>query len=589
MPEDEVDSLSRFGMANIAREQAWMHWLHAGIVCLVTLVVEHLLWTAKESFLERRFRWLRAMPAPRSTSILVLNVPPQYCSDGELRAFFSRMFPPEVIHKVHVVRKTETLLYWVRTWHSFEKAQEEARFSWEKQGQRPRHYVFGLGEVDSIDYYEGCKGEALGKIRSERQRLREAATSPPDGPDLSVYAANAFVTFTSRREADIALQLQYTADSRYMVTTIPPEPSDVRWSDLRADPRAKRYKERVGYLYVLGLYMAFMPICIGASSLMNVDALRTHSPAVNHMMDRFPFLSKVVKGLGGSVALSLFMSFLPTLLVLIFDNFFLLKADAWVQKRLQVWYFWFMVIFILFVTTIGSSLFLAFEEILKQPFHIFGLMADNMPQATHFYLNFMTCEWVSHSLNLTRYINLAKYILLRAVCDEWRARELSEPEDQDYYGIGSRSARWTLNLIIGLVFSSLSPLIMPVTFVNFFLCRLIYGYLIVFAEVRKPDLGGQFFVNQLHHLQIGVLVYLMLMIGVLYRRGATRGPMWVAVGALAYAVYVFRGLVFIMQWERLPFEAVVEDETFKKRLTTVDSYVQPELVDPPDEELAEAK
>eukprot|EP00415_Alexandrium_ostenfeldii_P004525 UN4525 len=212
-------------------------------------------------------------------------------------------------------------------------------------------------------------------------------------------------------------------------------------------------------------------------------------------------------------------------------------------------------------------------------------MADSMPQATHFYLNFMTLEWVIHSMNLTRYINLAKYIVLRAVCDEWRARELSEPEDQDYYGFGSRSARWTLNLIIALVFCSLSPLIMLVSLVNFFLCRLIYGYLIVFAEVRKPDLGGQFFVRQLHHLQMGVLIYLTLMIGVLYRRASTKGPMFVAIGAFAYAVYVFRRLILILQWEKLPFEAVVEDPTFKKRLTTCSSYMQPELVDPPDEVL----
>jgi len=551
----------------------------------VTLVVEHLIWTAKESFLERRFRWLRAMPAPRSTSVLVHNIPARYCSDGELKAFFCRMFPPEVVHEVYVVRKTETLLYWVNHWRSLDKARKEADFYLERQGHRQRHRVFGVGEVDSIDYYEQGKTTAMEMIRSERQRMRDAEQSPPAGPDHSVFTGNAFVSFTSRREADIAQQLQYTADARYMVCAIPPDPADVRWADLRADPTTKRHRERIGYLYVIGLYVSFMPLTVAISSLINIEALRKHSPAVDHMVTSLPFMAKVVEGLGGSLALSLFMSFLPTLLVLIFDNFFMLKADAWVQKQLQIWYFWFMIIFILLVTTIGSSVIIAFKDIIERPFEIFGLMADSMPQATHFYLNFMTLEWVIHSMNLTRYINLAKYIVLRAVCDEWRARELSEPEDQDYYGFGSRSARWTLNLIIALVFCSLSPLIMLVSLVNFFLCRLIYGYLIVFAEVRKPDLGGQFFVRQLHHLQMGVLIYLTLMIGVLYRRASTKGPMFVAIGAFAYAVYVFRRLILILQWEKLPFEAVVEDPTFKKRLTTCSSYMQPELVDPPDEVL----
>merc|ERR1719188_1040262 len=140
-----------------------------------------------------------------------------------------------------------------------------------------------------------------------------------------------------------------------------------------------------------------------------------------------------------------------------------------------------------------------------------------MPSSTHFYMNFMMLQWVTHAMNLTRYVNLFKYLALVPIVGQTKAKEMSEPEDQDYYGIGSRSARWSLNLLIGLVFSSLSPLICLFTLVNFALCRLVYGYLIVYAEERKPDLGGVFFMQQLNHLMKGLVIYAALMVGVILR------------------------------------------------------------------------
>merc|ERR1719198_1812375 len=108
-------------------------------------------------------------------------------------------------------------------------------------------------------------------------------------------------------------------------------------------------------------------------------------------------------------------------------------------------------------------------------------------------------------MNLTRYINWAKFKALCVVCEEERAKELSEPEDQDYYGMGARSARFTLNLVIALVYCSLCPLITVVTGINFLITKLIFGYLLVFAEGKKPDLGGVFWVTSLTQVMKGLL------------------------------------------------------------------------------------
>merc|ERR1719329_1149503 len=98
---------------------------------------------------------------------------------------------------------------------------------------------------------------------------------------------------------------------------------------------------------------------------------------------------------------------------------------------------------------------------------------------------------------LLRYVQWGKFkmfeTLNRHEPEEARgkiAHDLAEPEDQDYYGMGSRSARFTIMLVIAIVFCTLSPLMTVLALINSGLCRLFYGYLFNYAETVKSDLGG---------------------------------------------------------------------------------------------------
>eukprot|EP00440_Ansanella_granifera_P041143 gb/GFBE01044616.1/.p1 GENE.gb/GFBE01044616.1/~~gb/GFBE01044616.1/.p1 ORF type:complete len:742 (+),score=154.37 gb/GFBE01044616.1/:1-2226(+) len=552
---EEVDDLSRISMSNV-QDGSWLFWVHAVIVWLVVHAVEAMILNAQERFLKRRYSWLKSMPPPRSTTILVENIPDDLCSDDKLRDFFSRMFKPEDVKDVHVVRLTENL----QSLNAKVEQAEKARMEAEKAKSKP----------EVLERLEEEVVRARRQVQSERARLRTAT-------EESSHSSAAFVTFAQRQTAEIALRLQYFPDAGECVASIPPQSSDIRWGDLRTGPMAQAAEERIGFACVAGLYLAFTPFVIGVSSVTNLHHLQELSPLVRKMVTAMPQLSSIIEGVLASLALTTFLSFLPTFMMLIFDKFYVLKADMWAQAKLQIWYFWFQIVFILLVTAIGSSFLAALEQILQRPMSTFSLLADSLPGVSHFYLNFMVMQWVTHALNLTRYINLIKFLMLRMVYDSRQAKELSEPEDQDYYGIGSRSARWTVNLVIGLVFSSICPLISLLVCVNFLLCRLIYGYLIVFAEVPKVDLGGVFFVRKLIHVQHGLVIYLVLMVGVLYKRSDTNGPAILAGSAFLWLLR--KRLKFDdLQWENLPFSEIVsEDQKFRKVEADACRYIEPEL------------
>jgi len=149
--------------------------------------------------------------------------------------------------------------------------------------------------------------------------------------------------------------------------------------------------------------------------------------------------------------------------------------------------------------------------------------------------------------------------------------------------MGSRSARFAINLCIGIVYGTLSPPINLLCWVNFWVCRIVYGYLCPFAETKKADLGGAFFHSQLKHLFTGNIIYCVLMIGVLARRGADWGPCAVAAPTLGYVIWSMNRFEKKFSWEYLSFKKATESKASGKSEGT---YDQPELVEDLTAELA---
>jgi len=273
------------------------------------------------------------------------------------------------------------------------------------------------------------------------------------------------------------------------------------------------------------------------------------------------------------------MSFLPTFLMLIFYNCFSLKSSVEAQHMCQKYYFVFLVIFVLLITSVGASLISTMDEIIHSPLLIFSILASNMPTASHYYLSWTATQCTTHAMDLTRYMNWLKYVMHKfSSGDSHYAKEMSEPEDQDFYGIGARSARFSLIMCTCLAFSTLSPLIVILGFMNFALARVIFGYLLAFSEVPKPVIGGHFFATQLKHTQVGLFIYVILMSGVLAQRAPNTYPSMVAFSAFVPLIWSSMKFERRFRWEALPAEHC-RDSDVKHEANPCD-YVQPELCEP---------
>jgi hypothetical protein len=537
-----------------------LFWLEAFLVWAVVLVVQACVVRAQERFMVRRANWLKAQAKPRATTLLVSNIPPRYRSDAKLKEYFERLFPNGVVERVYVAKHVDRLMELTSELEHAKQQHHEALYEWKQYNFEPnrqpliplylRNPLEGAATVGAVDFFRKLMSDLEEQISDERKR----AVS-----DNSAFGSEGFVTFCSRRDSEMTLRLNLENSTEFFTMDYPPDPSDVRYSDLLEDPGTRRAKHVLGYVLIALLFISFFPVISGLAFILNLENIRNIG-VIQYILVHLPLVQSLLEGVFATLALSLFMGFLPTILRAIISSCFSLKAEALSQYYLQQWYFWFQVVFVLLITAVGSSILQRVSDLTEHPAEVFNILAQNLPYTTRFYIDFTVLQWATNMLNITRYVNLCKFMGLRAVCEEDRAKELAEPEDEDYHGIGSRSARLTLILVVGLVFCTLCPVILIATFCFFFVCRFVYTYLMVFAETEKVDLGGYFWCLQLHHVQLCMPIYIFTMAGVLFHKAAHNGPGIVALSSLLYLGYSYVYQFNALNWENLSFADVAEME-----------------------------
>jgi hypothetical protein len=561
----------------------WIWYFQAFWTWIVVVAVQRTIYRyQKEVFLPLRERWLDRDPEPHCSSLLVEGIPDEYCTDETFKDYMSTIF--DVKDEYGRLKQAVVKDAFVIKDFSF-RARNPSAYElhntlnqWKALDQSIHEQEYAL-ENEKKDLKAGTSvADAEAKLQSDRAKLEDLvkeiiglqkqvkadaayrAVRPNGEPDTSeqganqyhLYTSNGIVTFTDRRWQNMCQDLMVSESFDEWQFEEAPTQHDINYDALMVGDKRKGVFLFIGYCLLAALFFVYMPVVLWLNDA--CDAL-VAIPWITNIIEATGMMD-TVDGVLATAGLTIMTSFLPSFIMWIFAGFFALSSDGAAQFKLQKWYFWFQIVFVLLISAIGTNLTAFFQTLAEDPFGIFSLLADSLPATTHFFLNFVIMQPFTHAMNLTRYMPLIKYMVFKAVCSEERARELSEPEDQDYYGMGSRSARFSLMLVIGLTFGTICPLMNVVVFFNFFACRVIYGYLIPYAETKKNDLGGVHWAFQLHHIMLGSLIYNILMVGMLLQRAESHAPGFIAGTSFLFWFISFRNFNIQLQWERIPFNRV---------------------------------
>lgn len=547
-----MDWLSRLDVGAYPKED-WILWVHAVCVWLVVAVACWQITYAHESFVQRRYEWLANIPRPRATTVMVTNIPVMYRSDQALKDYFSSLFPESCVERSYVVRKTTRLPRLVQQL-------EDARYWTKVVHQQLQHDDAIVKEEDTAEY-DRCKlrSESLVKVVKREQELIEAAV---DRGDLKVCSSSGFVTFNSELTQRQALREQVTREASEFIMLAPPEPEDVLYENLAEDELNASSWGLVGFLSLMAVFVFWVPIVVIISGWITLSSIQGQVPVLSRVIQNYPVLEQLLSGLLATAALKLFMSFLPTILYSIIESTFHLKSGAQCQLKLQQWNTAFLLLFVVMVTSLGRGLTITAVIIAREPAKVISLLASSLPSASHFYFSYVILGWIAMPAETLRLANLTKFLWFTRVSSfsEEEAKQYSEPEHAPSFGMGARMSMLMLMSSTTFLFASCSPLILVFTMVYFLLAQVVYGYLLIFGESKKPDLGGLFWLQALQILFIVLFFYVLLMVGVLRllsKNSTWLGPPLMAAAAVTLLYGAWRRMQNL-EFYTLPLEEVVK-------------------------------
>mmetsp|Transcript_46100 Transcript_46100/g.107829 ORF Transcript_46100/g.107829 Transcript_46100/m.107829 type:complete len:830 (+) Transcript_46100:108-2597(+) len=571
--QNNLDMLSMF---DIGRDPLpdWMLWVHAAMVWFVVCVSAWTIACAQEHFTERRYQWLKEIPFPRAKTVLVRNIPSRYRSDSALKQYFVNLFSEDVIERAYVVRHTGRLYQQVSALKQARLDLLHAKQHWEEVGRPAQN------ESETLRLARCEKREKL--LAQEVSQAQERLAQGVSRGDPTVCSSTGFVTFTNELSKRLASREQYTRDVTDFHMSTAPDPHDLIYANLAEEEMNSAGWNWAGIAAIWGVFTLWVPFVVLISSWTTFGALQDMLPTLKEMVQRHMWLDKLLTGVFATIALKVFLAFLPTAMYIIIRTVMSVKSHTEVQIKMQKWYGLFLVTFVLLVTTLSRGVTLTMVSIAQKPGRIFRILADFLPSASHFYFNYTVLGWIVPFTELVRNANFWKFHTFKLFfsMSEKEAKEYSEPEDPASYGFGARMASSLLISAITFAFCSCSPLILVFSFISLSLSQASYTYLVVHAESKKPDTGGVLWIHSINHLFMVITMYILLMTGVLQMlssSGKWAGPPLVAL-ASSVALYAAKHRVDSLAFDVLPLEEVVRttQELSKKAKHEQGQYLQPE-------------
>jgi len=543
-----------------------LHWVYTLIVWAVVLLVTGFAHLSMARFVPRRMEWLRRRPLLQARTIWVENIPPEFRSDKKLKECVEQILPNAGVTSSYICQSTTQLQAMVAARREAREKLDIVQRDWDRKPHAKlmvRESILGA-KVEAIPYWTRQLEVLELQIDMERDKMQRAK-----GTVGGLNTSTGFVTLSDRRWAQVLLCLdRHLGGPELWRLDSAPDPNDVHWRDAALEGDSSRGVKKGRTILCVALVAClcwvYMPLLVGVTNLARL---------VDFWKFGLARLQPFWAGLAPSAGLQLMMCMLPTFLSLIFDYCLRLKSTAWTQHTMQVWYYWMQLLFVLVVTTLSQNVKQISATMVQQPSAIFSVVSETLPFAARFYINYLVLQWMSHSMGLTRYFSLFKFKAACSLFDEKEAKVRAEPEDQDFSGIGSRSARSTVSLTVAIIFGTLCPFINLVAFIDFAICRVVYGYLLCFAETKKTDLGGVYWVTMLEHLFVACMIYSVLMTMVLATQAASLGPAVVAAPSLVW-VLMSKAKFTRYRWRVLPLLELTERED-----TCMEDagYLQPEL------------
>ncbi|XP_024964106.1 CSC1-like protein At4g02900 [Cynara cardunculus var. scolymus] len=429
-------------------------------------------------------------------------------------------------------------------------------------------------KIDAIKYYT----DEIDKLSTEEVEERERVIGDP-----KAVVPAAFVSFRSRWGAAVCAQTQQTRNPTRWLTDWAPEPRDVYWDNL-AIPFVELNVRRLlmaGALF--GLTFCFIvPIAL-VQTLANIESIEKVVPFLKPLINKRSIKS-VIQGFLPGIVLKLFLIILPMILMAMskIEGFTALSA---LEARSAGKFHLFLLVNVFFGSIIAGTALEQLKEFLNQsPSEIPKTVGVSIPMKATFFITYIMVDgWAGIAAEILRLVPLVMYHLKNIFLVKTE-KDREEAMDPGSLLWPVTEPRMQLYFLLGLVYSTVTPILLPFIIVFFAFSYLVFRHQIINVYHQKYESAASFWPDVNRRILIGLTISQFTLLGLLSTKNATNStPFLLVLPVLTFWFHRFCKNRFESAFRKFPLQDAMIKDTLERATEPhldLKSYLQDAYIHP---------
>ncbi|KAF9924763.1 hypothetical protein FBU30_005313 [Linnemannia zychae] len=484
-----------------------------------------------EEYTRRRHAYLLSQKharTPQSTTILVTAIPKGLNSEKALHEIFNRFpggvrsiwlnkNPSELIklceERDEIALKLEAAEYaYVRSAYGEHSKKDVGIKEPVRPFGRTSKIPFVGPKVDLIDFYS--------KRLSELNQL--IAGGRKDGASSTLNSA--FIRFHNQFAAHSAVQTVVHPKPFHMAPMfVEVSPLDVVWEHLNLNTVTKKGRSLVSTLAASALILLWSIPVLTVTGLANLDKLIELLPFLKFLKGLPQSILGIVQGILPPLFLAILMALLPVILT-IMSKFEGHVRHSAITMAVQKKYFFFLVVNVLLLSTFGNGAIPTIQKLMNgndgkgggfSPIEAISILANTLPDASTFFITYALLQGLTGPAK--ELLQIAPLILnyLFTVVLAKSPRQIWNVQGRlSSVNYGTLFPPQVLMFSIGIVYSTIAPIVLPIVAFYFAMFYLVYRHQFLYVYWQPIETGGLAFPVAVKQAYTGIFIFEATLFGI---------------------------------------------------------------------------
>ncbi|KAK4969034.1 hypothetical protein LTR42_009313 [Elasticomyces elasticus] len=358
-------------------------------------------------------------------------------------------------------------------------------------------------------------------LRSELARLTieiEALLPDLDSEAKFPRQNSAFIQFDRQMAANMACALTtHHAPGRMNPRYLHVAPHEILWPNMGLTTLARFVRVCIALILFVGILILWAIPAFFLGILSQLESLRSNTKWLAWLKDWPSWIISLISGPLTAILLALLVQLVVPALCRKLAVLCGVPTRSRREVVTQGFYFTFLIIELVLVTSISSGLLAVIPVIANNPTLITQTLATNLPKAANYFFNYLIIQALGFSGSaLFQYLRILFITLIWPWFSQTPRQEAWLQITIPHQMWANVFSLWTNFAVIGLIYSIIAPLMLVFVSAVFGLFFIVYRHNYYFVQRNKVDTFGALFEGALSQLFAGVYILEITLIGLFF-------------------------------------------------------------------------